>query len=87
MSRKNSPQFVPQSRLIMVLGASGIGECDELVMPKDGRVLIKVVTEMEGFMAHRKTVKAGTSIAITDNEKHGRIFTWNVRYLEVDDGA
>ena len=79
--------FVPQSRLIMVLGASGIGECAKLIMPKDGDVVISVATEHLHCVTYRKRVKAGTSIAITESATSGRIYSWNVRYIaEETDG-
>jgi len=79
-------EFVPQSRLTMVLGASGIGQCAELVMPKDGEIVITAATECAHAVTYRKHVKAGTSIAITDGPQCGRIYSWSVKYLEGEHG-
>ena len=78
-------EFVPQSRLVMVLGASGIGQCAELVMPKDGEIVITAATEHAHAVTYRKQVKAGTSVAITDGPQCGRIYSWNVRYIAEND--
>ena len=74
------PEFTPCTRLITTLGASGVGECAELVMPKDGEVSISVATERSQCVRFRKQVKAGTSIAITDGPQCGRIYSWVVNY-------
>jgi len=78
-------QFTPQTRLVTVLGASGIGECAELIMPKSGEVSISVATERSQCVTYRKQVKAGTSIAITDGPQCGKIYSWNVRYIAEDE--
>ena len=77
-------QFMPQSRLIMVLGASGIEEYCDLVFPKDGEVMISVACR-EGIKRRKEMVWAGNTLSITDAQ-YGHVYSWNVRYLEADDG-
>ena len=76
-------EFVPQSRLIMVLGASGIEEYFDLVFPKDGEVVISVACR-EGIKRRKEMVWAGNTLSITDDE-YGRVFSWSVRYLAEDE--
>jgi len=78
-----SPQFLPQTRLVTTLGASGIGECAELVMPKDGEVVISVACR-EGVKRRKEMVWAGNTLSITDAE-YGKVYSWNVRYIEGGD--
>ena len=80
-------QFLPQTRLVTTLGASGIGECAELVFPQDGVISITVANERYKCVTFRKQVKTGTSISITDGPQCGRIYSWNVRYIAEETDA
>ena len=77
-------EFVPQSRLVMVLGASGIEECFDLVFPKDGEV-VRSVACRGGVEWRKEMVWVGNTLSIIDAQ-YGHVYSWNVRYLEGDDG-